>query len=114
VLRLARGGRWVRMDAGETTLQFAPIAFDASTFEIWGTLLNGARLAVVPAGAPSLEELGAMLQRHAVTTLWLTAGLFHQVWMSGRRASGACASCWPAATCCRPRTRGGCCRPTRA
>jgi amino acid adenylation domain-containing protein len=79
VLRLARGGRWVRLDADETVLQFAPIAFDASTFEIWGTLLNGARLAIVPAGTPSLEELGQVVNGQGVTTLWLTAGLFHQV-----------------------------------
>ena len=79
VLRLARGGRWVRLDADETVLQLAPIAFDASTFEIWGTLLNGARLAIVPAGTPSLEELGQVVNGEGVTTLWLTAGLFHQV-----------------------------------
>jgi aspartate racemase len=27
----------------------------------------------------SVEDLGALLERHAVTTLWLTAGLFHQL-----------------------------------
>ncbi|HEX6037720.1 amino acid adenylation domain-containing protein, partial [Longimicrobium sp.] len=79
VLRLARGGSWVRLGAEETVLQLAPIAFDASTFEIWGALLNGARLAVFPAGTPSLAELAAELERQRVTTLWLTAGLFHQL-----------------------------------
>jgi len=60
-------------------LQFAPISFDASTFEIWGCLLNGARLAIFPASIPSLEELGSFLQRERITTLWLTAGLFQQM-----------------------------------
>ena len=35
----------------EVFLQFAPISFDASTFEIWGALLNGGRLAVMRSGA---------------------------------------------------------------
>src|SRR2546430_7784314 len=44
---------------------------------IWGSLLNGARLALMPAGKASLKELGDALKRYDVTTLWLTAGLFH-------------------------------------
>ena len=37
----------------------APVGFDASTFEIWGALLNGGRLVVMPPQTPSLEELGS-------------------------------------------------------
>ncbi|HEU0251455.1 MAG TPA: amino acid adenylation domain-containing protein, partial [Pyrinomonadaceae bacterium] len=65
------------MGPGEVFLQFAPISFDASTLEIWGPLLNGGRLAVMPPSLPSLEVLGDTLRKHGVTTLWLTAGLFH-------------------------------------
>ena len=77
VARLVRRNWFARVDEREVFLQFAPVAFDASTFEIWGALLNGARLAVMPPGVPSLEELGGALGRYGVTTLWLTAGLFH-------------------------------------
>ncbi|MCP4654742.1 MAG: non-ribosomal peptide synthetase, partial [bacterium] len=49
------------------------------TLEIWAPLLNGGRLVVFPAGTPSLQDLGLELARRRVTTLWLTAGLFHQV-----------------------------------
>src|SRR6185436_1020979 len=38
-----------------------------------------ARLAVFPGRVPSPDELGAALRHHGVTTLWLTAGLFHQM-----------------------------------
>jgi len=62
---------------GEVFLQFAPISFDASTFEIWGDLLHGARLVLAPEGALALADLGEQIERHGVTTLWLTAGLFH-------------------------------------
>jgi acyl-coenzyme A synthetase/AMP-(fatty) acid ligase/acyl carrier protein len=57
-------------------LQAAPASFDASTLELWGSLLNGGRLVLVPAAEPSLEDIGRILVREGVTTLWLTAGLF--------------------------------------
>src|SRR5439155_647421 len=79
VVRLVKGTDFARFDAGDVFLQFAPVAFDASTLEIWGPLLNGGRLVVFPPGAPSLTELGEVIQKHKITTLWLTAGLFHQI-----------------------------------
>jgi len=63
--------------SGETFLQLAPISFDASTFEIWGALLNGGKLVMMPPAPPSLEEIGSAIRKHGVTTLWLTAGLFN-------------------------------------
>jgi len=63
--------------AEEVFLQLAPISFDASTLEIWGSLLNGARLVIFPPHTPSLEELGQVIQQYQITTLWLTASLFH-------------------------------------
>ncbi|NPC83460.1 amino acid adenylation domain-containing protein, partial [Pyxidicoccus fallax] len=79
VVRLVREANYVRLGPDETLLQLAPLAFDASTLEIWGALLNGGRLVVFPPHAPSLEELGQLIERERVSTLWLTAGLFHQV-----------------------------------
>ena len=79
VVRLVRGADYARLGADETILQLAPLSFDASTFEIWGALLNGGRLVMAPPGVLSAVDLGALLERHAVTTLWLTAGLFHQL-----------------------------------
>ncbi len=79
VVRLVRGANYARFGPDEVFLQFAPVAFDASTFEIWGALLNGARLVLFPTHAPTLAELGETIQRHGVTTLWLSAGLFQQV-----------------------------------
>jgi thioesterase domain-containing protein/acyl carrier protein len=48
--------------------------------EVWGPLLHGGKLAVFPPHPPSdVEELGAVIARHGVTTLLLTAGLFTQM-----------------------------------
>jgi amino acid adenylation domain-containing protein len=79
VVRLVRGADYADLGPREVFLQFAPLAFDASTLEIWGPLLNGGRLVVCPPGHRSLEELGRLIQAEGVTSLWLTAGLFHQM-----------------------------------
>ncbi|HSF38303.1 MAG TPA: amino acid adenylation domain-containing protein, partial [Thermoanaerobaculia bacterium] len=79
VVRLVRETGYVRFGPEEVFLQLAPVSFDASTLEIWGALLNGGRLVVAPPGPPSLAGLGRTVARHGVTTLWLTAGLFHQM-----------------------------------
>jgi amino acid adenylation domain-containing protein len=77
VVRLVRNTNFCNFGPQETFLQFAPLSFDASTLEIWGALLNGGRLVIMPAGAASLEDLGRIIHDYRVTTLWLTAGLFH-------------------------------------
>jgi amino acid adenylation domain-containing protein len=61
----------------EVLLQFAPISFDASTFEIWGALCNGATLILCPPGSKSLNELSTIISENNISVLWLTAGLFH-------------------------------------
>jgi non-ribosomal peptide synthetase component F len=76
VVRLVKNTDYVSIAPSDTFLQLAPIAFDASTFEIWGALLNGARLVIHPPGLPGLHELGSFIENEQVTTLWLTAGLF--------------------------------------
>ena len=79
VVRLVSKVTYARLTPQEVLLQLAPLSFDASTFEIWGALLNGAQLVMYPPDQPSLRELGQTLERYKVTTLWLTAGLFHQM-----------------------------------
>src|SRR6185436_5516200 len=79
VVRLVCDTGYARFGPGEVWLQLAPPSFDAATLEIWGALLHGGRLVLAPAGAPAPAELGETLARHGVTSLWLTAGLFHQM-----------------------------------
>ena len=76
VTRLVRGQDYISFGPDEIFLQAAPISFDASTLEIWGPLLNGGRLALLPPGKFSLAQLGRVICEERVSTLWLTAGLF--------------------------------------
>jgi aspartate racemase len=76
VVRLVEGATYAGLGADEVFLQLAPITFDASTFEIWGALLSGARLVLAPAHRLSIAEMGTLIARQGVTILWLTSGLF--------------------------------------
>jgi amino acid adenylation domain-containing protein len=80
VVRLVKGANYAELTSREVFLQLASIAFDASTFEIWGALLNGAKLALPSASQPTLEQIGQAIRRHRVSILWLTAGLF-ELWV---------------------------------
>ncbi|MGH3758445.1 amino acid adenylation domain-containing protein [Actinophytocola sp.] len=80
VIRLVHEVDYVRTGPGETMLRLAPLAFDASTLELWGALLTGATLEVYPAYAlPSPTELSEFLLTREVTVAWLTSGLFRLV-----------------------------------
>ena len=83
VSRLVRGSRFGDFSSDRTFLGFAPISFDAATLEIWGPLLNGGRLVLAPPHELSLEELATVIETHGVDSLWLTAGLFHQMALHG-------------------------------
>jgi amino acid adenylation domain-containing protein len=77
VVRLVKNTDYAEFGEGEVFLHFAPVSFDASTLEIWGPLLNGGQLVLMPAGAGTVEEIGEQIRTHGVTTLWLTSGLFN-------------------------------------
>ena len=80
VVRLVQRPDYVgELTADDVFLHLAPLSFDASTFEIWGALLNGAKLVVYPDGPLDLVSLKRTIAETGVSVLWLTAALFHQV-----------------------------------
>ncbi|MEP7345000.1 MAG: non-ribosomal peptide synthetase, partial [Gemmatimonadaceae bacterium] len=77
--RLVHDVTYVELGPQQTLLHAAPLAFDASTFEIFGALLTGGTLVIHPEPVPTARGLGAAISRFGVTTMWLTAGLFNAV-----------------------------------
>ncbi len=79
IFRLVVDEEYVHLGPDDRLLQTAPLAFDASTFEIWGALLNGGRLCIA-----SREEvldpaaLAAFLTGQRISVVWLTTGLFNR------------------------------------
>jgi amino acid adenylation domain-containing protein len=78
IVRLVDDPGFAELGPGTTMLHAASPAFDATTLEIWGPLANGGTVAVL-AEQPSPDAVAAAVERHGVTTLWLTAGLFHEL-----------------------------------
>jgi amino acid adenylation domain-containing protein len=77
--RIVASGRYAEFDPGQTFLQSCPLSFDASVFEIWACLANGARLALLPDERASVAAIVETVRRFAVTTLWLTPTVFNEL-----------------------------------
>ena len=58
IARLVDEPDWIMLGPDDTVLQAAPVAFDASTFELWGALAAGARLALLPPGEVNPRSSG--------------------------------------------------------
>ncbi|GCD93030.1 non-ribosomal peptide synthetase [Embleya hyalina] len=78
VAALALAPTW-RGGAHERVLAHSPTAFDASTYELWTPLLNGGAVVLAPPGPLDADALQRVLDRHAVTAVFLTCGLFHLI-----------------------------------
>ena len=79
IVRVARQNGYAQIGPRERLAFASNPAFDASTFEVWGALLNGAAVRIVkPQELLEGREFAAALKRDGVNVLWLTVGLFNQ------------------------------------
>ncbi|MGW7415387.1 amino acid adenylation domain-containing protein, partial [Streptomyces sp. NPDC054863] len=79
VAELVTDPAYVTVTARDRVLLHSPATFDASTFEVWVALANGAAVVVCPADRPSFEDLVREVERHSVTVAFFTTALFHQL-----------------------------------
>lgn len=79
ILRLVLNTNYMTIGPDDIVAQASNSAFDASTFEIWAALLNGAGLAFIDTDTLlSPQRLEAALTQLGVTILWMTTSLFSQ------------------------------------
>ncbi|WP_055527375.1 amino acid adenylation domain-containing protein [Streptomyces graminilatus] len=89
--------------AHRRVLAHSPLAFDASTYEVWTPLLSGGTVVMAPPGRIGTDTLARLVREHRITALFLTAALFdlvveervelltevREVWTGGEAASTA-------------------------
>ena len=78
VLRLVLRSDYIDFDAPKV-LHAAPLGFDASTFEIFGPLLNGGTCVVYRERVPTGCGIARTVERHGAEIAWLTAALFNAI-----------------------------------
>jgi amino acid adenylation domain-containing protein len=79
IVRLAYGMPEIPVGPGARVLHAAPLAFDASTFEIWAPLVHGGTIVIAADDLLTPRELERIITTHGVTVLWLTASLFNVI-----------------------------------
>ena len=80
VARLAGAAPWLKLEPGQTCLQAAPLSFDAATFELWNTWLQGGHVIVVDRDtilSPSV--LGTYVREHRIDVAFFTTAYFNRL-----------------------------------
>ncbi|HEY3579718.1 MAG TPA: amino acid adenylation domain-containing protein, partial [Pyrinomonadaceae bacterium] len=80
VLRTVLNTDYIQVTPADRVAQAANTAFDASTFEVWAALLNGATSVVLDKETVlGGEKLAAAITWREIGVLYLTAALFHHM-----------------------------------
>jgi len=80
VVRLVKNTNYLQFKRGDRLLQTGVLAFDASTFEIWGALLNGLELYLAEKETLlTPEKLKKVLHKYDISIMWMPSPLFNQM-----------------------------------
>lgn len=80
IIRLVKNPNYINFHKNEKILQTGSIVFDACTFEIWASLLNGFELYIIKKSELlDPNSLKNYLIENKITILWLTAPLLNQL-----------------------------------
>lgn len=80
VIRLVNKAGFVDLNEHTVILQTGTLCFDATTFELWGALLNGGRLYLADNEIiMDAKRLRSLIKAASINTMWLTVSLFNQL-----------------------------------
>ncbi|MBK3497382.1 amino acid adenylation domain-containing protein [Viridibacillus sp. YIM B01967] len=78
ITRVVTSTNYIRITAEDAVLQLSNYAFDGSTFDIYGALLNGARLVMIDKETvTNYEELSSIIAKEKITVSFMTTPLFN-------------------------------------
>ena len=70
---------YVTFDERQVLFQHSAISWDAMALELWPALVHGGRCVLHAGESATADDIRHAIQRHGVTTLWLTSALFNSV-----------------------------------
>ena len=80
IIRLVKNTNFMEFQEGVSFLQTSSVVFDASTLEIWGSLLNGMCLCLTrKEDILNASKLRKYIKEWKIDALWLSAPLFNQI-----------------------------------
>jgi amino acid adenylation domain-containing protein len=80
VARTVCNTNYIKLEADDRIAQASNSSFDAATFEIWGALLHGATLVVIPKEVLiSPRHLAEQIRQLGISVMFLPTALFNQV-----------------------------------
>jgi amino acid adenylation domain-containing protein len=80
VMRLVKNADYAELGPGTVIAQGANASFDATTFEVWGGLLNGGRVVILEGEVMlSARRLKEAVREQRVNVMFVTTALFNQL-----------------------------------
>jgi amino acid adenylation domain-containing protein len=80
IVRLVKDTDYIQIEPCDRLTQSSNMAFDAATFEVWGALLNGACLVILPQELVlSPLEYARFLRRENIQVVFVTTALFNGI-----------------------------------
>lgn len=80
IVRLVQSSNYYKFSSSSVLLATGALSFDATTFEFWGTLLNGGRLELCPFSTLLDSNLLAkQIKTRGVNVMWFTSGWLSQL-----------------------------------
>ncbi|MBN2549028.1 MAG: amino acid adenylation domain-containing protein [Anaerolineales bacterium] len=78
--RLVCNTNYIKIGPADRVAHLSNVSFDAATFEIWGPLLNGATMVVVPQDVLlSPADFSSFLREQSIHSIFLTTALFNRL-----------------------------------